>query len=516
MVQFKTLLEINTITWLTALSEKRGEKTTLLNVPEDLLEEKMVGYDAIWLMGVWERSEQSIRLNKYWERKNNNYENVLPNFDPDSDIVGSAYSIHQYRGNPKVGGDDGIQRIHKYLNDNDQYLILDFVPNHVGLDHPWTVTHPEYFIRGVPEDHEFQGEKYYKVGNHVYTHGRDPYFPPWADTLQMDAFSKSYRKASVDIISDIARLCDGIRCDMAMLMVNEIFAKNWEEHIDKTPKEEYWDYVIGKMRDNDPEFYFLAEVYWEMERDLLNLGFDACYDKGFYDLLLSEKSQQIKESLKKPVKYQSHLLRFIENHDEPRAAAKFGVDKSLAAASVIASSPSILMIHEGQKYGHKIKTPVQLRRRPPEDEIPGLNNLYDSLVNEHISAVKNAENFRVIQPILQGEVKSDDFRQLKAMGYKFDASIPKSRINPIIIAVWSSKSDGSVICSIINYSSRKTQFMVNLEEVFDTTPLATNSDYDCDHILSHNHQEGKCDIRGDIFHLELDKWGVYVTKFSKK
>ncbi len=58
-------------------------------------------------------------------------------------------------------------------------------------------------------------------------HGRDPYFPPWPDVVQLDAFSPVMRAATADVLGGIAGQCDGIRCDMAMLMINRIFGTTW-------------------------------------------------------------------------------------------------------------------------------------------------------------------------------------------------------------------------------------------------------------------------------------------------
>lgn len=106
-------------------------------------------------------------------------------------------------------------------------LILDFVPNHVAPDHPWTLEHPEYFIRGNPENIQMDTSSYFEVRGNIFARARDPYFPAWPDVLQVNAFNPDLRQASTDTVLEIARHCDGIRCDMAMLMMNSVFQHTW-------------------------------------------------------------------------------------------------------------------------------------------------------------------------------------------------------------------------------------------------------------------------------------------------
>lgn len=515
MSGIKTLLEINAITWLTEISNKCSKEITLLNISEDDLLEKTKNYDAVWLMGVWERSKKSIQISKYWEQKNHEYKKVLSDLNPEEDIIGSAYSIHQYQGHRLLGGNKGLKRVHTFLNERGQKLILDFVPNHVGLTHPWTIEHPEYFIRASEEDYEFQGDKYRKVGDNVYAHGKDPYFPPWSDTLQMNAFSQEYRDASVERLVQFSDLCDGVRCDMAMLMVNDIFGRNWEDHVNSKPTEEYWVDVIQRVKNQNPDFKFIAEVYWDMEEDLIDQGFDYCYDKGFYDVLIGEKTQIIKEMLKRPVRIQSKLLRFIENHDEERAITKFGDNKSLAAISIIASSPSLTLVHEGQKDGYEIKTPVQLKRRPDEEKKPLLNKFYNQLIKDVCPIVRNSINYRLIAPKLEGDVTSDDFGQIKAMGAKFDMNIPKSRMNPIIINKWVSNTENEVFLCVINYSRVPSRFSIKNNDIINLSVDNAKAKLRKEDILEHNLRNKSFDVEKGSLEVELDGWGIYAFKITR-
>ena len=118
--------------------------------------------------------------------------------------------------------------------------------------------------------------------------GRDPYSAAWPDVVQLNAFSPDLRDAQVDTLRDIADQCDGVRCDMAMLMMNETFARTWGERVGAAPAGDYWPEVIAAVREGHPDFCFIAEAYWDLEWALQQQGFDYCYDKRLYDRLLHE------------------------------------------------------------------------------------------------------------------------------------------------------------------------------------------------------------------------------------
>src|SRR5207302_1303439 len=154
-----------------------------------------------------------------------------------------------------------------------------FVPNHVAPDHPWTVEHPDRFI------HDDTGE----IAN-----GRDPYFPPWPDVVQLNAFSANLRAAAADTLATIADQCDGVRCDMAMLVMNDTFERTWGARAGPRPVDDYWPSLIPQVRKTHPNFLFIAEAYWDLEFALQQQGFDYCYDKRLYDRLLHEGAESVR------------------------------------------------------------------------------------------------------------------------------------------------------------------------------------------------------------------------------
>src|SRR4029077_3274097 len=153
----------------------------------------------------------------------------------------------------------------------------------VAPDHPWVGGYPEYFIRGTADDAKNEPSSHLELCGTVFACGRDPFFPAWPDVLQLNAFAPGLRQAVIKTICSIAQQCDGIRCDMAMLMLNPIFERTWGERAGPRPTTEYWVDMISAIKSRYPGFLFIAEAYWDLEWELQQRGFDFCYDKKLYD-----------------------------------------------------------------------------------------------------------------------------------------------------------------------------------------------------------------------------------------
>ena len=217
------LYEINTWPWLKELSRIYKRPITLGNVPPDEWDSlALLHVDAIWLMGIWERSPESIRISSQNQDLKADFLQALPDFTP-ADNVGSAYCVRRYVVDGRLGGPQGLTEARKMLAKRSLRLILDFVPNHLALDHPWTLEHPEYFIPGTSKDLAQNPEAFIQIGKFAMANGRDPYYPPWQDVVQINAFHPDLRQAMARTVSAIANQCDGMRCDMAMLLLNGVF-----------------------------------------------------------------------------------------------------------------------------------------------------------------------------------------------------------------------------------------------------------------------------------------------------
>ncbi len=368
------IYEINTWVWLNELSQQDGHAITLDNVPEKQWDDiASFGVDAVWLMGVWERSPKGTELAIKDEVMTPVFRDALPDYNPSVDNIGSAYCVYNYEVDERLGGRKGLEVAREMLKQRNIRLILDFVPNHTAQDHSWVFKHTEYFVQGTQEDLTQLPTEFFQAGEHVIAKGRASLdSEAWQDVAQLNAFSSGLRKAAIGTLHSIAEQCDGVRCDMAMLLLNSNFESKWGKYVKERPQKEYWDEVIPSTRSQYPEMLFIAEAYWGHEKELLQLGFDYCYDKErFYDRIKYDDAENVRLHLTTDPDYQDKLVRFIENHDEERAAAIFSAEKERVAAVMMMTLPGAKILHEGQFEGRKVKTPVALARR--RDEAPDLN-----------------------------------------------------------------------------------------------------------------------------------------------
>jgi hypothetical protein len=372
---------INTWVWLQELG--RGKKTpvTLATVPKKEWDAiAALGIDAVWFMGVWERSPAGIEVSMRNQGLLDDFRRALPDFVA-ADNVGSPYCVRNYVVDPHLGGPEALAVARKELAQRGLRLMLDFVPNHVAPDHPWVTDHPEYFIKGNYGDAVREPAAFLAAGGNVFACGKDPFFPAWPDVLQLNAFNPGLRAAIIETVNSIADQCDGVRCDMAMLVMNDIFQRTWGDRAGARPDKEYWPELIGAVRATHPGFLFMAEAYWDLEWELQQQGFDFCYDKKLYDRLEHDPAEAIRLHLCADMDYQRRLVRFIENHDEPRAAATFFPEKERAAAVLTSTLPGAVLLHEGQFEGRKVRLPVFLGRRPDEPLDKDLQAFYFALLD---------------------------------------------------------------------------------------------------------------------------------------
>jgi hypothetical protein len=376
------IYEINTWVWLGELSRKYQRPVDLATVPPEEWDSiAAYGFDAVWLMGVWERSPEGIAIAQRNQGLLEDFRRALPDFSAE-DNVGSPYCVRRYVVDSHLGGPAGLATARDALSRRGLRLILDFVPNHVAPEHPWVAAHPEYFIQGDEQDLRRDPVSFVAVGGRVLARGRDPFFPAWPDVLQLDAFDPGLRSAVAETVQQIAEQCDGVRCDMAMLMISDVFERTWGARAGARPGEEYWTAVIRAVRSRNPEFRFLAEAYWDLEWALQQQGFDYCYDKTLYDRMEHGEPESVRLHLLADMAYQLGMVRFLENHDEPRAAATFPAEKGRAAAVAVMTLPGAKLLHEGQFKGRRVRLPVFLGRRPEEPPDEDLAAFYQRLLAE--------------------------------------------------------------------------------------------------------------------------------------
>jgi Alpha amylase, catalytic domain len=439
-VRYPSLYQINTRVWLTELSRTLGKPVTLDDIPDteiDRLAEK--GFDWIWLLSVWQTglaAQKISRTNPEWRRE---FHETLPDLT-DDDIPGSGFAIAGYTVHASLGGDAALARLRERLKRRGLKLMLDFVPNHMAPDHPWVEDHPEHFVKGTELDLSRAPQNYTwakrKNGDLLLALGRDPYFAGWPDTLQLNYANPATQEAMIGELVRISGQCDGVRCDMAMLVLPEVFERTWGQ---RAPL--FWPTATQRVREKTPGFLFMAEVYWDLEWTLQQQGFDYAYDKRLYDRLREHHARPVRDHFCAGLDYQDKLARFLENHDEPRAAATFTPETHRAAAVLSFLSPGLRFFHQGQFEGRKKRISPHLGRGPCEPVDEKLRAFYDRLLS-----------------VLRSPAFRDGTWQLLACAPAWDGNWT---CDCVIAFAWHGSTDERFVVAV-NYAPNQSQCHVRL------------------------------------------------------
>ena len=273
--KYPLVYEINTRVWLAELSAKRGQRITLDKVPDDEIERiARHGFHAIWLMGVWTTGAEPIAIARSHPGLQEEFRQALQNMTTE-DIIGSPYAISHYGVSPTLGGNEGLAEFREKLAKSGLRLMLDFVCNHVARDHWLVHKQPEVFISGTESDLARDPNSFFKTpeGN-IIANGRDPYFAAWTDTAQINYAQSPGREAMKLKLRSMAAQCDGLRCDMAMLILPEIIERIWGTRLGPKPvKSSFWREAIHDVMSVHPNFLFMGESYWNLEWQLHQDGF---------------------------------------------------------------------------------------------------------------------------------------------------------------------------------------------------------------------------------------------------
>jgi hypothetical protein len=379
MPHYPSLYQINTRVWLTAKAAALGRPASLEDISDaDLDDIVRLGFDWVWLLSVWQTGAAGRRVSRANAEWRAGFQAALPGLQ-EEDIGGSGFACCGYRVADNLGGDAALEKLRRRMHARGLKLMVDFVPNHVALDHPWLEGQPDFFITGNAERLGREPHNFIRLqtgsGERILAHGRDPYFPGWPDTLQLNYANPALREAMRGELAKLTRLADGVRCDMAMLLLPEVFERTWGLRC-----EPFWPEAIASAKRENADFLFLAEVYWDLEWVLQQQGFDYTYDKRLYDRLHQGAAAMVREHLRAGLDFQNRLARFLENHDEPRAASQFPPGKHEAAAVATYFTPGLRFFQQGQLDGWRTHVSPHLIRGPREETDPRLHEFYRRLL----------------------------------------------------------------------------------------------------------------------------------------
>jgi hypothetical protein len=482
------LYEINTRVWLSELAADLGRPATLDDIPEAALDRiSGLGVKWVWLLGVWrlgKRGPQVSRSRGDWRQE---FRGILPDI-VDNDICGSCFAVTGHTASPKVGGAAALGRFRRRLRARNLRLILDFIPNHTALDHPWLARFPDRYVQGDEDMIARAPHNYFRAdtdgGPCIFAHGRDPYFPGWPDTAQLDYGNPVVRQAMRQELVNVAGICDGVRCDMAMLVLPEVFERTWG-----IKSEPFWPDAIDQVRRDQPDFVFIAEVYWDLEWTLQQQGFDFTYDKRLYDRLRGQNAPGVREHLQADLAFQRKLVRFLENHDEPRAASAFPPSVHEAAAIITYLSPGLRFFHQGQLEGYKVHLPIHLCRAPVEPVDVPVRSFYQRLFKVLRRPVARAGIWRSLSclPIETGDERWQGF----------------------VASTWSTP-EGEYLLVIVNYASAPGRCRVKL-------PIGLRgSRFRLDDLMGPaSRQEAREAMIGRGIEFSMPPWGYHVLEITQ-
>jgi glycosidase len=391
------LIAKNTFVWMYQLSEKYGKTIQFFDqIPyKELLELKSFGINGLWLIGIWDRSPASKIIKKLYGKQ---------------DSIASAYSIFEYRIADNLGGKASFIKFKENAHKAGLKIGCDIVPNHTGIDAPWIVDHPDWYIqaeRNPSPDFKYDSpdisfdanveikleQGYYnqtgaaevfqynqiKSGEKLFIyHGNDGTSMPWNDTAQLNYLNPETRSAVKNLIVSVAQQFDIIRFDAAMTLTKQHYKRLWfpsiggenfiptrggnnmdESEFDSKMPSEFWIELLNDLHEEAPDTLLIAEAFWLMEGFFVNeLGMDRVYNSAFMNFLRDEKNKDFKQFVRNICDwnpfFMEHLVNYQSTPDEDPAIIQFGEgEKYLGVCTLLATFPGMPMFGHGQIEGYK-------------------------------------------------------------------------------------------------------------------------------------------------------------------
>ena len=458
------LLAKSTLVWLDQLSKTHGKEIHRLDqIPDEELDRiASQGFTALWLIGLWERSEASRTIK---QRCGN------------PDAASSAYAIYSSEIAQSIGGWEALHQLKERCKRRGIRLASDMVPNHTGIDSRWVHEHPDWFLSlpyipyssysfnsenlstnpGIGiylEDHYYDQSdaavvfKRVEFGTedirYIY-HGNDGTSTPWNDTAQLDYLNAELREAVIQTVLHVARNFPIIRFDAAMTLAKKHIHRlwfpapgsggdipsraeqglSWEEFNRRLPRE-FWREVVDRVNEEVPDTLLLAEAFWMMEGYFVrSLGMHRVYNSAFMHMLKNEDNAKYRQTIKNTLAFDPQILKrfvnFMNNPDEDTAIAQFGDgDKYFGICTLMVTMPGLPMFGHGQIEGFTEKYGMEYQRAYV-DEQPR-----DDLIHRHDRDIfplmkkrwlfSRAENFRLYDFLRDDGINENVFAYSNASG----------------------------------------------------------------------------------------------------
>ncbi len=400
------LIAKNAYVWLDQLSKKYALHLTRLDqIPDAELDSlSRWGFSGLWLIGLWERSKASARIKQLCGNQ---------------EAIASAYSLAGYQIAAELGGEEAFHNLRDRAWQRGIRLASDMVPNHMGIDSPWVIEHPDWFIalddspfpsysfNGVDlspdgrvtiqiEDHYFERtdaavvfKRYDHSSNrtqYIY-HGNDGTSMPWNDTAQLNYLNPEVREAVIQTILSVARRFPIIRFDAAMTLAKRHYQRLWfpepgaggdipsragmgltKEQFDQAMPVEFWREVVDRIAMEAPDTLLLAEAFWLMEGYFVRtLGMHRVYNSAFMNMMRNEDNAKYRLVMKNTLEFDPEVMKrfvnFMNNPDERTAVDQFGKDnKYFGICAVMSTLPGLPMFGHGQVEGFSEKYGMEFRR----------------------------------------------------------------------------------------------------------------------------------------------------------
>ncbi|UCG03506.1 MAG: alpha-amylase [Candidatus Heimdallarchaeota archaeon] len=539
----------NIYVWLDQLSKKyKANLHRIDHIPdEELTQLSNWGFNALWLIGIWERSSASKTIKRWCG-------------NPEAEA--SAYSLYDYVIAQDLGGQPAFENLKERAWKRGIRLASDMVPNHTGIDSKWMIEHPDWYISlpyspfpvysysgeslsrnpriGIKlEDHyfsrtdaavTFKWEDYETKEVRYMYHGNDGTSMAWNDTAQLNFLKPEVREAVIQTILHVARMFSIIRFDAAMTLTKKHYQRLWfpapgsggdipsraehglsKQQFDKAMPKEFWREVVDRINQEAPDTLLIAEAFWLLEGFFVRtLGMHRVYNSAFMNMLRDEDNAKYRSVIKNTLEYDPEILKrfvnFMNNPDEKTAADQFGKGKKyFGICLLLVTMPGLPMFGHGQIEGFKEKYGMEYRRAYWDEKVDeGFVQYHNQII---LPLLKKRYLFAEVENFLlydyytsQGFVNEDVYAYSNSEGNEKALVVYHNRF---------SSTSGWIKTSAAFAIKKKDQTQLIQKTLGNSLTLHNDEDYYCifrDHIRGLEYIRRSKEIYDKGLYLELEAY----------